>query len=278
MPTAYINTDVLSRDVAVGSMVDGTDDLPTAAAAATSGHTGSYRPSSQTDPHTCTQQDFETEQERIFMSDLNRMIDQYNAKNKQQQAGASTTCLPQKRTCSSLTVSHKRLKESSTVANNNAVEIEELLKAEEERHVRNNKWTNRMRDLMKYRDENGHCYVPCNRSSLGKWVSTQRYEYWKLNVGKASDITPQRIKILNHIDFVWDASGSRSKRNEEEWMRMFAKLKEYKEKHGNCRVPIMYNANPKLGIWVGTQRMKKNQSAWMRGKRRQKLEEIGFDW
>ena len=83
---------------------------------------------------------------------------------------------------------------------NNAVEIKELLMAEEERCVRyGRQWADRVRELMKYCDDNGHCNVPCMQSRLGRWVGTQRKEYKKLVAGKASRMTPQRIKLLNII-------------------------------------------------------------------------------
>ena len=52
------------------------------------------------------------EKERIFMDEINRMILKYNAENKQQD-DASMNRLPQKRPASSLTVTHKRCKEST---------------------------------------------------------------------------------------------------------------------------------------------------------------------
>ena len=99
---ADINTDAV-RGLAVG-IVEGTNDLPIAADA--SGSTSSQT-QTQTDHHAVV-----TEEERIFMSDLNQMVDQYNAKIRQQ-AEASMSCLPQKRPSSSLTVPHKRRDETT---------------------------------------------------------------------------------------------------------------------------------------------------------------------
>ena len=168
----------------------------------------------------------------------------------------------------------------------NAVEIEKLLMAEEERCVRyGRQWADRVRELMKYRDDNGHCNVPQRQSSLGIWVNTQRAEFKKFGSAKASHMTTQRIKILNHIGFVWDASDKigGSKRDDEGWMRMFEQLMEYKEQHGDCLVPNKYEDNPKLGRWVATQRQlyqntKKGKTTRMTEERIHKLEEIGFVW
>ena len=168
---------------------------------------------------------------------------------------------------------------------NNAVEIEELLKAEEERDVRYGcKWADRVRELIKYRNDHGHCNVPQRQSSLGSWVHKQRTKYKELDAGKYSSMTLHRVKILNDIGFVWDASDkSGFMRNNEGWMQMFEELTEYKEKHGNCVVPRKYGSNPKLANWVNAQRQhyqnKSNgKSTQMTEERQHKLEEIGFVW
>ena len=139
----------------------------------------------------------------------------------------------------------------------NDVEIEELLKAEEERCIRyGSQWADRVRLLMKYRDDNGHCNAPCKHSSLGWWVRDQRVAFKKHVAGKVSSMTLHRVNILNHIGFVWDAleKCGGSKRNDEGWMRMLKQLMEYKEKHGDCIVPTKYDGNPKVGNWVNNQR------------------------
>ena len=87
-------------------LVEGTDDLKLPAAA-------SVDTSLQTQTQTQTDQDAVlAEKERIFMGEINRMIDQYNAENKWQ-ADASTSSLPQKRPASSLIETTKRRKEST---------------------------------------------------------------------------------------------------------------------------------------------------------------------
>ena len=100
---ADINSDIVRGMDVVMAECNG-DDLKLPAAA-------SGGPSPQTQAQT-DQDAVMTEKERIFMSELNRMIDQYNAENKQQ-ADASMPCLPQKRPGSSFAVTHKRRKEST---------------------------------------------------------------------------------------------------------------------------------------------------------------------
>jgi len=55
---------------------------------------------------------------------------------------------------------------------------------------------------------------------------------------------------------------------------MFEKLECYKEVHGDCLVPRKYEADPKLGRWVSSQRKNKK----LRVDHRARLDSIGFDW
>ncbi|CAJ1957843.1 unnamed protein product [Cylindrotheca closterium] len=77
-------------------------------------------------------------------------------------------------------------------------------------------------------------------------------------------LTEDRRKRLEDMGFVWSARDgekgadiSRGVRNtyDDQWDIMFEKLREYKDKTGNCLVPKRYKDNPKLGTWVDTQRV-----------------------
>lgn len=50
--------------------------------------------------------------------------------------------------------------------------------------------------------------VPKTYPSLGRWVGQQREQYKKLQEGKASPMTPERIALLEKIDFCWNAQVS----------------------------------------------------------------------
>jgi hypothetical protein len=71
---------------------------------------------------------------------------------------------------------------------------------------------------------------------------------------------------------------------EEEWEEQLAKLKHYKEGHGDCNVPKRWAEEPKLGLWVSRQR--KFKKALDRGEpshgittaRAAKLDALGFEW
>lgn len=77
-------------------------------------------------------------------------------------------------------------------------------------------------------------------------------------------LTDERRQRLESIGFIWAAregekgtEPGRIIRNsyDDQWDSMFDKLKEYKEKYGNCLVPKRYKENPRLGTWCDTQRV-----------------------
>ena len=71
---------------------------------------------------------------------------------------------------------------------------------------------------------------------LGVWVNNQRTQYKKFMEGKRSQMTRSRIDILNDIRFIWDAL-------QDAFDLRLSQLVEYKETHGDCNVPRVYNDN-----------------------------------
>ena len=136
-------------------------------------------------------------------------------------------------------------------------------------------WNARYNDLIEYKNANGDCNVPRQypaNPKLGRWVSEQRT--------KRSKLTPAQVQKLEDIGFAWklrNASSTRSNNqaNEEAWNARYNDLIEYKNANGDCNVPKRYPANPKLGRWVGNQRMKRSK---LTPAQVQKLEDIGFVW
>jgi hypothetical protein len=121
--------------------------------------------------------------------------------------------------------------------------------------------------LKEYNDNHGDCNVPLRwteNKQLGLWAGVQRRSYRK---GKLSK---NRIKCLEEMGFVWNPIDS-------QWEEMFTKLKEYKNKRGDCNVSKHRTENKQLGLWVSRQRSnyRKGQLTEERIKR---LEDIGFVW
>lgn len=50
----------------------------------------------------------------------------------------------------------------------------------------------------------GHCSVPRDHGSLGRWTSYQRERFAKRNAGEQSTMTEEEIEMLESVGF-WDA-------------------------------------------------------------------------
>mmetsp|Transcript_27279 Transcript_27279/g.42376 ORF Transcript_27279/g.42376 Transcript_27279/m.42376 type:complete len:746 (-) Transcript_27279:281-2518(-) len=148
-------------------------------------------------------------------------------------------------------------------------------------------WQAMYEKLVAFQQANGHCLVPKRYkpdSQLGEWVCNQRKHYGFLKKGKKTAMTVERIKALEEIGFVWDASSKcANQRDEARWLFMLEELKKYQTEKGDCLVPTKYAANPKLGNWVSNERrhyklMLDKRPTSMTEERKRKLEEVGFSW
>jgi len=130
-------------------------------------------------------------------------------------------------------------------------------------------WDGWFGKLKAFKERFGHCNVPAKwkeNPKLGIWVSCQRSR----QQGKLSQ---ERIRKLEKIGFDWGTS----RRAGKSWEARYAELLRYKQAHGNCDVPNRWKEDPKLGKWVSSQRLLKQQGELSR-ERMWMLEEIGFNW
>ncbi len=121
--------------------------------------------------------------------------------------------------------------------------------------------------MQAYKHEHGDCLVPhgfktAHGFSLGQWVAVQRKR-------KASMLAERRQR-LDDIGFVWDPHAAL-------WEAGFAALQAYKHEHGDCLMPAVFKTADGYGLgkWVSHQRSGKHP---MLAERRQRLNDIGFDW
>ena len=101
--------------------------------------------------------------------------------------------------------------------------------------------------LLRFKNTHGHCFVPLSHKpnpSFGYWVNVQRKEYKKLQQGKASVLTQQRIEALEKEGFIWDVY-------ETTWKEKFQELVSFKVEHGHAKVPRSYK---QLHGWIVRQR------------------------
>ena len=115
--------------------------------------------------------------------------------------------------------------------------------------------------------DHGHSNVPHawpHNRELAAWLITVR------SMKRAGRLRADRVRHLESLDVVWEVQQSR-------WENMFAALADYRQRHGDCNVPMGWPENPALATWV-----KGVRAAQKRGElddqRLQRLEAIGFAW
>jgi len=140
-------------------------------------------------------------------------------------------------------------------------------------------WQKSYEKLKEYKRDHGHVLVPrqCEIPGLGDWVTSQRQQYQEYRKGRPTPLTKQRKELLDAIGFQFRI------RNRPEWSSKYDELLQYKEKHGDTRVPQHFKENKALGKWVAKQREqyklhKKGKHSFLTPDRLEKLNSIGFVW
>jgi Helicase associated domain len=105
-------------------------------------------------------------------------------------------------------------------------------------------WTDRVQQLVAYREETGDTLVPKRyekNPSLANWVSKQRQEYRKFCSNETPcSLTEDKIRILEGIGFCWDASFKKMSLEDEGWWTCLERLKTYNSAH--TRLPVGLSA------------------------------------
>lgn len=164
-------------------------------------------------------------------------------------------------------------------------------------------WRNQFDKMMAFKATIGHCAVPkayAPDKSLGAWVHRQRYHYKLNHEGKPTQLTRDRIDLLNSVGFSWGSEAVKSDRlpkpakprngkpvrtSEEEWEYKYQQLVAFQQHYGHVKISTVddKNRNNQLRDWVAWQR--REYKLWKRGEPShvtsehvQRLSEIGFDW
>ena len=156
-------------------------------------------------------------------------------------------------------------------------------------HSQPQAWDTMFAELERFLADSGHANVPqqfaANRK-LGWWATTQRRNRRK---GK---LTEQQIARLDALGFDWSPLTSKPKRAPRQtngseparpaqpiatWDEVFATLREYKARHGDCMVPQRWKEDRRLAGWVSEQRMARNRGELDPAHERH-LTELDFNW
>eukprot|EP00522_Entomoneis_paludosa_P018930 CAMPEP_0172444564 /NCGR_PEP_ID=MMETSP1065-20121228/4581_1 /TAXON_ID=265537 /ORGANISM="Amphiprora paludosa, Strain CCMP125" /LENGTH=280 /DNA_ID=CAMNT_0013195143 /DNA_START=326 /DNA_END=1168 /DNA_ORIENTATION=+ len=140
----------------------------------------------------------------------------------------------------------------------------------------NTEWNERYSELVEFYHKNGTTIVPQKSDQnlkLARWVVKQRHQYKLLKEKGQSQMTPERIELLEKINFRWAPFDA-------EWMSRYKELKKHYEKHGNC---LIEKENKNLSTWTDTQRrqyklLQLNESSHMTKQRIRLLEQLNFEW
>jgi len=139
-----------------------------------------------------------------------------------------------------------------------------------------NTWNEKFEELKQFHAEHGHFLVPTEfpNKQLRPWISTQRSHFRFKQENKASQMTDERIQLLNSIGFPW--------KTKEDWQTRFNELILFFHEHGNLQVPRVYEKAPKLYRWVNCQKMEFQKHLMEQGSRLKAdqikmLENIGFE-
>ena len=138
--------------------------------------------------------------------------------------------------------------------------------------------------LSDFKATHGHVSPPVEfelSPQLGNFVDNQRQNYrMRMETNDPNFISDERIERLESLGFVWNLY-------EEQWKKRFEELKYYVKVNGNALVPLRYELNEPLGLWVAKQRRnykimldakKLQNEVCLTPQRVKMLESIGFVW
>lgn len=146
------------------------------------------------------------------------------------------------------------------------------------RRDQSSRWEERYKELIEFKARYGHCLVPNKfplQQPLAQWVKRQRYQYKLKRTGSHTTLSDEREALLDKLGFVWAS-------HEVSWYERLEMLKEFRLKHGHCRVPANYS-DQSLAVWVKCQRRamslyRVGMRANLDRERIRLLNSLGFEW
>lgn len=138
-------------------------------------------------------------------------------------------------------------------------------------------WTMRYEELLDYKANNGDTIVPRDyppNKQLGTWCDVQRHQMWLRRQGENSNMTEERIELLEKAEFIWDV-------REYRWNLKFNELAEFYIMNGHHKIPSKTKHGESLARWTRRQRseyqkMLDGKKSLMSDDRIKKLQSINF--
>jgi len=156
-----------------------------------------------------------------------------------------------------------------------------LMSTEKKKRARSldpNSWNERFLELLRFRDEHDHCFVPHKypqNPQLSQWVRKQRHQRKRKDKGLHSTLSDERQEMLSDAGFIWDTHRAI-------WQERYQSLEVFHMAHGHCNVPSSFH-DSSLSNWVKNQRkqfklFKAGLQTAMDEERIELLNAIGFNW
>lgn len=139
-------------------------------------------------------------------------------------------------------------------------------------------WNERFRELIRFRDEHDHCFVPHKypeNPKLSQWVRKQRHQRKRKERGLHHTLSDERQDLLTNAGFIWDSHRA-------QWMERYQCLEAFQMVNGHCNVPSGFTDST-LSNWVKNQRKQYRQRqagvpTAMDDERMELLDSLGFNW
>lgn len=147
-------------------------------------------------------------------------------------------------------------------------------------NLRDYYWEEKYRELQVYYEHHKDCLVPAayaSNPSLAKWVERQRSQYWLMKENKPHVMNPERLIMLEKLDFIWDVK-------EFKWQSKYKELLEYQKHNGYGMFPRSNDhGTASLFRWIKYQhlaykRLASGQKTSMTPERKTLLDDAGIQW
>ena len=137
-------------------------------------------------------------------------------------------------------------------------------------------WSIKYQELKEFKQKHGHCKVPKNVGSLGKWVDNQRTHYGKFLTKKKTAMTQERVDKLNKVGFYFGKKYGEPKT----WDSWINELQERVDAFGIVK-PKSIATDTDLGKWIYAQRkeykrLKLGKPSSLSMEQAKRLKSLGF--
>lgn len=141
------------------------------------------------------------------------------------------------------------------------------------RALEEQRWQERLQQLSAYIAANGHSAVSLQDRrwpGLAAWVFRQRIDY------RRGRLSADHVRRLDDLKFLWNPRQQPARSRPRHWEEMFAKLLDYRRRHGHLEIPVT-GEHRRLSQWLKGQRRRQRRGKLAAALAR-RLEDVGVCW